>query len=132
MRMPGSIEPDGIMKGAKTKVRNRTAHRNRMRRKRVVRATPPRASAGFPTLALVAIFRRLSRGAAGKSSTLFPLRPRLPIAAAMDETNRAWATLEAAPRPPLKTLFETEPDRVGALTVQEGGIVFDFSKTHLD
>jgi glucose-6-phosphate isomerase len=50
----------------------------------------------------------------------------------MDETNRAWAALEAAPRPTLKQLFENEPDRVGALSVEEGGIRFDFSKTHLD
>ncbi|MBV9931167.1 MAG: glucose-6-phosphate isomerase [Alphaproteobacteria bacterium] len=50
----------------------------------------------------------------------------------MDETNRAWAALEAAPRPALPALFTAEPDRVGALTVEQGGILFDFSKTHLD
>jgi glucose-6-phosphate isomerase len=50
----------------------------------------------------------------------------------MDETNRAWAALEAAPRPTLAQLFAAEPDRVAALAVEEGGILFDFSKTHLD
>ena len=50
----------------------------------------------------------------------------------MDETNRAWAALEAAPRPPLSQLFAAGPERVEALTVAESGIVFDFSKTHLD
>jgi glucose-6-phosphate isomerase len=50
----------------------------------------------------------------------------------MDETNRAWAALEAAPRPSLAALFAADPRRVKALTVDEGGIAFDFSKTHLD
>jgi len=49
----------------------------------------------------------------------------------MDETNRAWAALEAAPRPPLKKLFADDPDRLALLGVEEGGILFDFSKTHL-
>jgi len=50
----------------------------------------------------------------------------------MDETNRAWAALEAAPRPTLAQLFAADPDRVAALGIDEGGILFDFSKTHLD
>ena len=50
----------------------------------------------------------------------------------MDETNRAWAALEAAPRPTLEQLFGGDPARVAALSVEEGGILFDFSKTHLD
>jgi glucose-6-phosphate isomerase len=50
----------------------------------------------------------------------------------MDETNRAWAALEAAPRPTLERLFAEDPARVATLTVEEGGILFDFSKTHLD
>jgi len=50
----------------------------------------------------------------------------------MDETNRAWAALEAAPRRTLAELFATDPGRVATLTVEEGGILFDFSKTHLD
>ncbi|HEY0314431.1 MAG TPA: glucose-6-phosphate isomerase [Allosphingosinicella sp.] len=50
----------------------------------------------------------------------------------MDETNRAWAALEAAPRAALTALFAREPGRLGALSLDEGGIRFDFSKTHLD
>jgi len=50
----------------------------------------------------------------------------------MDETNRAWAALEAAPRPALRELFTQEPGRLEALSLDEGGIRFDFSKTHLD
>jgi len=50
----------------------------------------------------------------------------------MDETNRAWAALEAAPRRTLAELFAADPGRVATLTVEEGGILFDFSKTHLD
>jgi glucose-6-phosphate isomerase len=50
----------------------------------------------------------------------------------MDETNRAWAALEAAPRPTLKQLFARDAGRVAALTVEESGIRFDFSKTHLE
>jgi glucose-6-phosphate isomerase len=50
----------------------------------------------------------------------------------MDETNRAWAALEAAPRPTLERLFAEDPARVATLAVEEGGILFDFSKTHLD
>jgi glucose-6-phosphate isomerase len=44
----------------------------------------------------------------------------------------AWAAVEGAGTRPLKELFAAEPDRLGALTVEESGIRFDFSKTHLD
>jgi glucose-6-phosphate isomerase len=50
----------------------------------------------------------------------------------MNETNRAWAALEAAPRQTLKALFGGDADRVGPFTVEESGLCFDFSKTHLD
>ncbi|HMC91609.1 MAG TPA: glucose-6-phosphate isomerase [Allosphingosinicella sp.] len=50
----------------------------------------------------------------------------------MDETNRAWAALEAAPRRALSVLFSEAPARLEALSLDEGGIRFDFSKTHLD
>jgi glucose-6-phosphate isomerase len=46
----------------------------------------------------------------------------------MDE---AWSAVERAETRPLKDLFEAEPDRVRRLTVEESGISFDFSKTHL-
>jgi glucose-6-phosphate isomerase len=49
----------------------------------------------------------------------------------MDE-NQAWAALETAPRPILASLFAAEPDRLARLVVEEAGLRFDFSKTHLD
>jgi glucose-6-phosphate isomerase len=50
----------------------------------------------------------------------------------MDETNRAWAAIEAAARPTLTRLFAQDEGRVAALAIEECGIRFDFSKTHLD
>ncbi|QPQ56126.1 glucose-6-phosphate isomerase [Allosphingosinicella flava] len=43
----------------------------------------------------------------------------------------AWAAVERAPAKRLTELFAAEPDRLSRLTVEEGGIRFDFSKTHL-
>ena len=43
----------------------------------------------------------------------------------------AWADLEHAPVQTLKGLFAEEPDRLARLTLDECGIRFDFSKTHL-
>ncbi|HST36353.1 MAG TPA: glucose-6-phosphate isomerase [Allosphingosinicella sp.] len=42
-----------------------------------------------------------------------------------------WNALEAARERSLNDLFAAEPDRMERLTVEEGGILFDFSKTHL-
>jgi glucose-6-phosphate isomerase len=44
----------------------------------------------------------------------------------------AWTKLETAERPSLTDLFESEPDRLQRLVLEEAGIRFDFSKTHLD
>jgi glucose-6-phosphate isomerase len=46
--------------------------------------------------------------------------------------NDAWNAVETAEKRPLRELFDAEPDRLGSLTVEEAGIRFDFSKTHLD
>ncbi len=46
----------------------------------------------------------------------------------MDE---AWAAVERAGTATLKALFADEPDRLDRLVVEESGIRFDFSKTHL-
>ncbi|HEX5184212.1 MAG TPA: glucose-6-phosphate isomerase [Allosphingosinicella sp.] len=43
----------------------------------------------------------------------------------------AWRNVEQAQTQPLKALFAAEPDRVERLTVEESGMSFDFSKTHL-
>jgi glucose-6-phosphate isomerase len=46
-------------------------------------------------------------------------------------TDAAWTRLDAAPQPTLKALFDTEPDRLARLSLDEAGLHFDFSKTHL-
>jgi glucose-6-phosphate isomerase len=46
-------------------------------------------------------------------------------------TDTAWARLESLPATPLRDLFTAEPDRLARFVVEEGGISFDFSKTHL-
>src|ERR1051325_706167 len=43
----------------------------------------------------------------------------------------AWAALERAPIESLAELFAARPDRLARLVVEESGIRFDFSKTHL-
>jgi glucose-6-phosphate isomerase len=43
----------------------------------------------------------------------------------------AWAHLKALPVPDLRDLFVAEPDRLAHQVLEEGGLRFDFSKTHL-
>jgi glucose-6-phosphate isomerase len=43
----------------------------------------------------------------------------------------AWARVEALDAAPIARLFEAEPDRLQRLVIDEAGIRFDFSKTHL-
>ena len=51
----------------------------------------------------------------------------------MGDGAAAWRTIEQhADRPPLAKLFEAEPDRLARLVIDEAGLRFDFSKTHLD
>ncbi|SNS06001.1 glucose-6-phosphate isomerase [Sphingomonas laterariae] len=50
----------------------------------------------------------------------------------MVDTATAWKAIEDKARPTLLELFQAEPDRLSRLTIDEGGIHFDFSKTHLD
>jgi glucose-6-phosphate isomerase len=47
-------------------------------------------------------------------------------------TQDAWTRIESAATATLGALFESEPDRLARLVVEEGGIRFDFSKTHLN
>ncbi len=44
----------------------------------------------------------------------------------------AWAKVEGASARTLAELFKSEPDRLSRLVLEETGIRFDFSKTHLD
>ncbi|MBU3079202.1 glucose-6-phosphate isomerase [Sphingomonas sp. XMGL2] len=43
----------------------------------------------------------------------------------------AWKAIEGEGADTLTALFETEPDRLSRLVVEEAGIRFDFAKTHL-
>src|SRR3546814_13240008 len=43
-----------------------------------------------------------------------------------------WKNIASAPQPPLSQLFESDRDRVSRLTIEEAGLLFDFSKTNLD
>ncbi len=45
--------------------------------------------------------------------------------------NDAWARIESMERLPLARLFSADPDRLTKFVVEESGIRFDFSKTHL-
>ena len=45
--------------------------------------------------------------------------------------SEAWAAVERSGARPLAELFRAEPDRLARLTIEEAGILFDFSKTHL-
>jgi glucose-6-phosphate isomerase len=42
-----------------------------------------------------------------------------------------WKSIEALPQQKLQSLFADDPDRLAALIVEQSGIRFDFSKTHL-
>jgi glucose-6-phosphate isomerase len=42
-----------------------------------------------------------------------------------------WSAVEGAGRRPISELFQSEPDRLSRLVVEEAGICFDFAKTHL-
>ncbi|HEY9554492.1 glucose-6-phosphate isomerase [Allosphingosinicella sp.] len=44
----------------------------------------------------------------------------------------AWANVEKAETQPLSDLFKSDSDRLTKLTIEEAGIRFDFSKTHLN
>ncbi|MDB5697831.1 MAG: glucose-6-phosphate isomerase [Alphaproteobacteria bacterium] len=44
----------------------------------------------------------------------------------------AWAAIEQVERRSLGDLFAAEPDRLSRFTLDEAGIRFDFSKTHID
>src|SRR3954454_22697628 len=45
---------------------------------------------------------------------------------------RAWNDLASATPRRLTELFDAEPDRLERLTIEQAGILFDLSKTHLD
>lgn len=49
----------------------------------------------------------------------------------MSDAKTAWDAVGKDPIVPLTELFTTEPDRLSRLSIEESGMVFDFSKTHL-
>lgn len=50
----------------------------------------------------------------------------------MRDAESIWSGIEKVAARPLTELFTAEPDRLSRLAIEEGGIRFDFSKTHLD
>ena len=48
-----------------------------------------------------------------------------------DGVEAAWQALEQVPAARIADLFTAEPDRLSRLVIEEAGIRFDFSKTHL-
>lgn len=50
----------------------------------------------------------------------------------MTDLAAAWAAIEGAAQPTLTALFAAEPDRLSRFVIEDAGIRFDFSKTHLD
>ncbi len=42
-----------------------------------------------------------------------------------------WNDIKAAAVPDLRALFRDEPERLAGHVLEEGGLRFDFSKTHL-
>ncbi|MET0376282.1 MAG: glucose-6-phosphate isomerase, partial [Rhizorhabdus sp.] len=49
----------------------------------------------------------------------------------MTAAKDAWIAITGTAESPLSELFTTEPDRLSRLSIDESGILFDFSKTHL-
>ncbi|WOK36216.1 glucose-6-phosphate isomerase [Sphingomonas sp. C3-2] len=49
----------------------------------------------------------------------------------MTSTSSAWGRLQAAQRLPLSALFAAHPDRLSRFTLDECGMHFDWSKTHV-
>ena len=49
----------------------------------------------------------------------------------MSEVQAAWDAIRKGPVPTLAELFGDEPDRLSRLAIEEAGLLFDFSKTHL-
>ena len=50
----------------------------------------------------------------------------------MSDTDTLWQAIEKAEPSHLTDLFDADPDRLERLTVEEAGLYFDYSKTHLD
>ena len=47
-------------------------------------------------------------------------------------TSDHWQAIKALPQIPLTSLFEKDTNRVANLGLEQAGIYFDLSKTHLD
>ncbi|RED17745.1 glucose-6-phosphate isomerase [Parasphingopyxis lamellibrachiae] len=50
----------------------------------------------------------------------------------MSDSEHYWQAIASTKPQRLTALFDTDPDRLDRLTVEEAGLYFDFSKTHLD
>jgi glucose-6-phosphate isomerase len=47
-------------------------------------------------------------------------------------SEETWNQLSNYQAPTLAALFESDPNRLNAMTIRQGDVLFDFSKTHLD
>lgn len=50
----------------------------------------------------------------------------------MSDSDAIWKAIKEAPQHKIEALFASDPDRLKALTLELGGLYFDWSKTHLD
>jgi glucose-6-phosphate isomerase len=50
----------------------------------------------------------------------------------MSDNDTLWQAVEQANRKTLTAMFDDDPDRLDLLTIEEAGLYFDFSKTHLN
>lgn len=50
----------------------------------------------------------------------------------MADSEHLWQAITGAEPQRLTALFDADPDRLAKLTIEEAGLYFDFSKTHLD
>ena len=126
----GSIEPDGMLNGATTKLRNAQAASARSSRKRIARpafwrpaADEVRAGPAHEPVLLSG--RRTQAVKAGVAKGGAPTIRRFHGGQAVE--------IDRIPGcQPLDALFTAEPDRLSRLSFEVAGIYFDWSKTHLD
>jgi glucose-6-phosphate isomerase len=123
----GSIDPDGILNGCTIKLRNAQAQMANVRMKRI--RLPPLSRLAGLRLAHRVREELIRFAVGGRGTHVKPgwHLPALPLCA------RGMADRpQPSFRKTLRELFEAEPERLSRLTIEAGGIYFDWSKTHLD
>src|SRR3954451_14593526 len=131
----GIIDPDGMLKGAATKLRRTQARIASVRMKRAVLAVPLRAFEGEASTCSAAraetgrfipaaCVRAMAHTSRRHSGWHLPVAPLCAASMANQQQQARTATLEE--------LFKAEPDRLSRLSFEVAGLYFDLSKTHLD